>query len=161
AAKHPKVPLQLTARVDGDAVVVRVRTTTAPTQGQQLWAALAEDGLSSEVKRGENLGRTLSHTAGVRAPATLAAPEPPGGGVGPEGGGRGVGVGGPAEALVRLEAGEAARGGGAPGAERTHQRRGGSEAGHSVNERQPARSGRGPRARAGRSCAPDLPGLAH
>ncbi len=80
AAKHPKVPLQLTARVDGDTVVVRVRTTTAPSQGLQLWAALAEDGLSSEVKRGENVGRTLSHTAVVRTLATLPAPTPADGG---------------------------------------------------------------------------------
>src|SRR4051794_7011055 len=35
-AKRPKVPLRLTARVEGDTVVVRVRTETAPAQGLEL-----------------------------------------------------------------------------------------------------------------------------
>jgi hypothetical protein len=75
AAKRPKVPLRLTARVEADTVVVRVRTETAPAQGLELWAALAEDGLSSDVKRGENVGRKLSHAAVVRTRVTLPAPK--------------------------------------------------------------------------------------
>jgi hypothetical protein len=75
AAKRPKVPLRLTARVEGDTVVVRVLTETAPAKGLELWAALAEDGLSSDVKRGENAGRKLSHAAVVRTLATLPAPK--------------------------------------------------------------------------------------
>ncbi|MDY7232628.1 DUF1223 domain-containing protein [Hyalangium rubrum] len=75
AAKRPKVPLNLTARVEGSAVVVRVRTETAPAEGLELWAALAEDGLSSEVKRGENAGRKLVHAAVVRTLASLPAPK--------------------------------------------------------------------------------------
>jgi hypothetical protein len=75
AARQPKVPLQLTARVEGDGVVVRVRLDAAPTRGLQLWAALAEDGLSSDVKRGENAGRKLAHTAVVRTLVMLPTPK--------------------------------------------------------------------------------------
>jgi hypothetical protein len=64
AAKKPKVPLRLTTRMD-----------SAPAQGLELWAVLAEDGLSSEVKRGENAGRKLAHVAVVRTLATLPAPK--------------------------------------------------------------------------------------
>ncbi|MFL5350664.1 MAG: DUF1223 domain-containing protein [Hyalangium sp.] len=73
AAKRSKVPLRLSTRVEGDTVVVRVRMDMAPAQGLELWAALAEDGLSSDVKRGENVGRKLSHAAVVRTLATLPA----------------------------------------------------------------------------------------
>jgi hypothetical protein len=75
AAQHPKVPLRISARVDGEAVVVRVRTEAAPAPGLELWAALAEEGLSSDVKRGENAGKKLSHAAVVRTLATLPAPK--------------------------------------------------------------------------------------
>ncbi len=75
AGKSPKVPLGLTARVEGDTVVVRVRTEKAPARGLELWAALAEDGLSSDVKRGENAGRKLAHAAVVRTMVTLPAPK--------------------------------------------------------------------------------------
>ncbi|KFE60609.1 DUF1223 domain-containing protein [Hyalangium minutum] len=71
AAQRPKVPLRLTARVEGETVVVRVRTEAAPAPGLELWAALAEEGLSSDVKRGENAGKKLSHAAVVRTLATL------------------------------------------------------------------------------------------
>jgi hypothetical protein len=61
-------------------VVVTVRMDTAPAQGLELWAVLAEDGLSSEVKRGENAGRKLAHAAVVRTLATLPAPKAADGG---------------------------------------------------------------------------------
>jgi hypothetical protein len=80
AAKRSKVPLSLTASVDGDTVVVRVRTDSAPAAGLELWAVLAEDGLSSEVKRGENAGRKLAHVAVVRTLKALPAPKAEGGG---------------------------------------------------------------------------------
>ncbi len=44
----------------------------APAKGLELWAALAEDGLASEVKRGENAGRTLAHAAVVRTAGDAA-----------------------------------------------------------------------------------------
>jgi len=75
AAKRSKVPLRLDTRVEGDTVVVRVWMDSAPARGLELWAALAEDGLSSDVKRGENAGRKLSHAAVVRTVATLPAPK--------------------------------------------------------------------------------------
>jgi hypothetical protein len=74
AAKQPKVPLRLATRVEGSTVIVTVTMDAAPAKGLELWAALAEDGLSSEVKRGENAGRTLAHAAVVRTLATLPAP---------------------------------------------------------------------------------------
>jgi hypothetical protein len=75
SAKRPKVPLHLTTRVEGSEAVVSVRMDAAPADGLELWAALAEDGLSSEVKRGENAGRKLAHAAVVRTLATLPAPK--------------------------------------------------------------------------------------
>ena len=80
AARRSKVPLRLATRVEADTVVVRVRMDSAPAQGLELWAALAEDGLSSDVKRGENAGRKLSHAAVVRTVAALPAPKPEEGG---------------------------------------------------------------------------------
>jgi hypothetical protein len=75
AGKRAKVPLRVSARVDGDAAVVAVRLDAAPPAGTELWAALTEDGLSSRVTRGENSGRTLEHAAVVRAHVTLPAPK--------------------------------------------------------------------------------------
>lgn len=66
-ARQPKVPLRLSAPVEGDAVVVRVGLDAAPPPDTELFVALTEDGLSSQVTRGENAGRTLSHAAVVRA----------------------------------------------------------------------------------------------
>jgi hypothetical protein len=75
AARRPKVPLRLTTRVEGTAVVVTVRMDSAPAEDLELWAVLAEDGLSSQVKRGENAGRKLSHAAVVRTLVTLPEPK--------------------------------------------------------------------------------------
>lgn len=75
AARRPKLPLRVSARVDGDSAVVTVRLDSAPPAGTELWAALTEDGLSSRVTRGENSGRTLAHAAVVRAQVTLPAPK--------------------------------------------------------------------------------------
>ncbi|QSQ23141.1 DUF1223 domain-containing protein [Pyxidicoccus parkwayensis] len=75
AAKRAKVPVRVSARVDGDAAVLTVRLDAAPPPGTELWAALTEDGLSSRVTRGENAGHTLEHAAVVRAQVTLPAPK--------------------------------------------------------------------------------------
>lgn len=57
-----RAAIRLSTAVKGDAVEVSVTSeSTAP-----LWVALTESGLSHEVTRGENRGRTLSHTAVVR-----------------------------------------------------------------------------------------------
>ena len=73
-ARRPKVPMSLTAKVEGDTVVVHVQLDAAPERGQELWVALAEDGLSTKVPRGENAGRTLAHAAVVRARVALPPP---------------------------------------------------------------------------------------
>lgn len=80
AAKRPKLPVRVTARVDGDSAVLTVRLDSAPPPGTELWAALTEDGLSSQVTRGENQGRTLEHAAVVRAQVALPAPRADGAG---------------------------------------------------------------------------------
>lgn len=74
AAKRPRVPVRVRARTEGAVVVLTVTLDAAPAGGAELWAALAEDGLSSQVTRGENQGRTLAHTAVVRTLVTLPAP---------------------------------------------------------------------------------------
>jgi hypothetical protein len=80
AAKRPKLPVRVTARVDGDSAVLTVRLDSAPPEGSELWAALTEDGLSSQVTRGENKGRTLEHASVVRAHVVLPAPRADGAG---------------------------------------------------------------------------------
>lgn len=74
-ARQPKVPLRLAAPVEGDAVVVRVGLDAAPPPDTELFVALTEDGLSSQVTRGENAGRTLAHAAVVRAWEPAPAPK--------------------------------------------------------------------------------------
>lgn len=61
------VPVEIEeARAVGDGVLsVRARVVGAPDRGV-VWVAVTEDGLSSEVKRGENAGRRLAHAAVVR-----------------------------------------------------------------------------------------------
>lgn len=58
----PRVAMKVTAAVKGDAVEVAVTTDSAAP----LWVAIAENGLTHEVTRGENRGETLSHVAVVR-----------------------------------------------------------------------------------------------
>lgn len=58
----PRAQVQVTATVKGQTVEVTARSdSSAP-----LWVAIAEDGLTHAVTRGENRGATLSHTAVVR-----------------------------------------------------------------------------------------------
>ena len=63
-ASVPKAeaPVTVTARRDGDAMVVQA---TSGGSGE-LWVAVAESGLTTDVKRGENAGRKLAHGAVVR-----------------------------------------------------------------------------------------------
>ena len=68
AAGRTHWPIGLTARVSGARVRMTVELPAAP-QGaeriQTLWA-ITQDGLTTEVKRGENGGRTLHHVAVAR-----------------------------------------------------------------------------------------------
>ena len=60
-ATHVSVPLTV-KRLDDHTVEV----TSAPVDGAEVWIAVSESGLSVEVPRGENEGRTLAHTGVVR-----------------------------------------------------------------------------------------------
>jgi hypothetical protein len=73
AMARPHLPIKIDARVQGAAVRLSVDLPPAPANAEPIdvVVALAEDGLSSVVKRGENAGRTLTHVAVVRALQTL------------------------------------------------------------------------------------------
>lgn len=72
AAKAGKVPVNLSSpHVEGDALAVHVEvgpplSLIKPPSGQ-VWIALADDNDQSNVRRGENAGRILTHVAVVRS----------------------------------------------------------------------------------------------
>lgn len=69
AARKPKGRLELAvARTAGDAATLRVRVQGLPafTGDVDVFLAVVEDGLASDVTRGENEGRRLPHAAVVR-----------------------------------------------------------------------------------------------
>ncbi len=57
-----RVPVTVSARRDGDALVVQA----SGGGGGDLWVAIAESGLVTQVPRGENAGRRLAHGAVAR-----------------------------------------------------------------------------------------------
>ena len=67
-AAAAKRPVQLSAtRVNGDTVRLQVQIESDSNGGpEDVYLAVTEDNLSSDVKRGENEGRVLPHTAVVR-----------------------------------------------------------------------------------------------
>lgn len=74
AAEHPS----LTLRVDAEserAIAVTVNVAGGPHRGRgdraDVQVAITEDAVISEVKRGENRGRTLTHAAVVRSMTTI------------------------------------------------------------------------------------------
>lgn len=84
AAGEGRRAARLTAEVSRAGRVYTVRPTiTGASAGAVVTAALTESGLSVDVKRGENGGRTLAHahvvrafaTGGVAAPLRLTAPD--------------------------------------------------------------------------------------
>jgi hypothetical protein len=71
AALTPKAALSLSLLPppkggEGDMIALEV-AVEAPPEGAELFLAITERGLSSEVKRGENAGRRLTHCPVVRA----------------------------------------------------------------------------------------------
>lgn len=71
ARKAPKARLAVEARAEpgGDEVRVSGVITELPPADEQaeVWVALAEGGITTDVKRGENASKTLTHTAVVRS----------------------------------------------------------------------------------------------
>lgn len=78
AANGTHLPLRVSASLRGDAMRVTVEAPAAPSglEKTDIVVALVEDGLSSAVRRGENGGRTLKHSAIVRRHQAIAALEP-------------------------------------------------------------------------------------
>jgi len=63
AKTSEKAPVAI--ELDGDRVAVTVGELPRP-RNARVWLALVEDGLSTDVARGENKGRTLEHVGVVR-----------------------------------------------------------------------------------------------
>lgn len=75
AAKTPKATLAVSARREGDGVSVDLHVDVAANvvtrEPADVIVAITEDRLVTEVRRGENRGRTLRHTAVVRSLVTV------------------------------------------------------------------------------------------
>lgn len=71
ARRAPKARLDVTARLTGDGTEASLRGAIRdlpPAAAQaELWVAVAESGLRTDVTRGENASRTLTHTSVVRS----------------------------------------------------------------------------------------------
>ncbi|HEY2153295.1 MAG TPA: DUF1223 domain-containing protein [Vicinamibacterales bacterium] len=80
AAKVPKAALMLSARRDNDGVSIDLHVerpaNVALKEPADVTVAITEDRLVTEVRRGENRGRTLRHTAVVRSLMTVGALTP-------------------------------------------------------------------------------------
>lgn len=77
AAGRVHLPLKISARAIGRSLTISIDLPPAPAGDDtvDVFVALTEDDLSSDVKRGENVGRTLTHVAVVRAMQTLGTLE--------------------------------------------------------------------------------------
>jgi len=75
-----KVPVRLTVRAEKGELVLKVDLDARPERDVEVWAALAEEGLSTKVTAGPNKGRTLTHTATVRTWTVLPEPTAEGSG---------------------------------------------------------------------------------
>ena len=77
AAKQPKAAVTVGARADGDRLSVDVRVDAAADvplrDTADIMVAITEDRLETHVRRGENSGRVLEHTAVVRSLSTVGA----------------------------------------------------------------------------------------
>jgi hypothetical protein len=77
AASQPRLPLTIDARASGTAVRLSIDLPAAPPDLEpiEVMVALAEDDITSVVRRGENGGRTLTHVAVVRKLQALGSLE--------------------------------------------------------------------------------------
>ena len=75
AAKTPKAALVISAQRDGDSLSIELHVDGAANVSRNepadVTVAITEDRLVTEVRRGENRGRTLHHTAVVRSVMTV------------------------------------------------------------------------------------------
>jgi hypothetical protein len=78
AARKPKAAVRLAARrADGSlAIDIDIPESALVKQPADVLVAVIEDGLSTAVERGENAGRTLTHSAVVRRLDTIGRIEP-------------------------------------------------------------------------------------
>jgi hypothetical protein len=77
ALQRPGLALRLDARVAAGSLRLSIDLPAAPADAEPIdvMVALAEDDLTSTVRRGENSGRTLTHVAVVRKLETLGSLE--------------------------------------------------------------------------------------
>lgn len=67
ASRPPKrLTVQTQRRADDGAIAATVTSEVLPENGDVWWIAVAEDNLTSQVTRGENTGKTLTHHGVVR-----------------------------------------------------------------------------------------------
>lgn len=59
-------------RKDASTFALRIDHLPESTKNVEVWIAITEDGLSSDVRRGENAGTRLSHSGVVRSLSSLA-----------------------------------------------------------------------------------------
>lgn len=80
AAEAPRVAVTVSAQENGDAVVTGVRIETPETlvkhEAADVMLVVTEDRLVTHVRKGENGGRTLTHSAVVRSLMTIGALPP-------------------------------------------------------------------------------------
>jgi hypothetical protein len=77
AARRDKLAVRLrVARADPRELTVTVAVESAADRATDVVLVTVEDGLTTDVARGENRGRTLSHDAVVRSMKTVARLEP-------------------------------------------------------------------------------------
>ncbi len=68
AVKNEKATVEISAANEAKNPKIKVKINDVAKHDESyIWLAVTEDNLTSNVRRGENSGRTLSHTSVVRA----------------------------------------------------------------------------------------------
>lgn len=68
AASRPKIPVRISSATrDGNEAVIGIDADALKSGKAEVWVALADDRDQSNVRNGENSGRTLTHVAVVRS----------------------------------------------------------------------------------------------
>ena len=82
AAKAPKAAIDVDARPIDDThmtvhLAAQIPATVVVEEQVEVLVALVQDGLTTDVQRGENRGRRLAHSAVVRSLSAVAVFKPP------------------------------------------------------------------------------------